>query len=55
VLAKEFAGEESEHGAGLQKWIAAHKSRQPGLPIIEGVAAHVGTVPSGSLLRIGAG
>jgi rubrerythrin len=29
VLAKEFAEEESEHVAELQKWIAAHKSRQP--------------------------
>jgi rubrerythrin len=28
VLAKEFAEEESEHVAELQKWIGAHKSRQ---------------------------
>jgi len=28
VMAKEFAEEESEHVAELQKWIAAHKSRQ---------------------------
>lgn len=28
VLAKEFAEEESEHVAELQKWIAAHKARQ---------------------------
>jgi rubrerythrin len=29
VLAKEFAEEESEHVAELQKWIAAHKTGQP--------------------------
>jgi rubrerythrin len=29
VLAREFAEEESEHVAELQKWIAAHKTRQP--------------------------
>lgn len=28
VLAKEFAEEESEHVAELQKWIAAHKARR---------------------------
>lgn len=28
VLAREFAEEESEHVAELQKWIAAHKTRQ---------------------------
>ena len=29
VLAKEFAEEESEHVAELQKWIAAHKTGRP--------------------------
>ncbi len=29
VLAKEFAQEESEHVAQLQKWIAANKAKQP--------------------------